>query len=254
MAAENHGNPHTWKPARCGGKAPADLDGRAPAALGEFRPPHRPRRGRDARQPALAMRSRRSGRAALLVAVLMLAVNWFGDSLDGTLARVRQHERPRYGFYVDHVLDAIGILFLIGRARRGRIHEPGPRGRVPAGVLSPHDRDRARHARARHFQDLVLEVRSDRTADPARRRHAAVAPLAVEHDRRTPPAAVRHWRDGWRHRGAADVHHRGNRNTRSCIALEPMPDTGAVASRDRGARSRNAPLQRRAADVGLTLQ
>ena len=51
---------------------------------------------------------------ALLGVVLLLAVNWFGDSLDGTLARVRGHERPRYGFYVDHVLDALGILFLIG--------------------------------------------------------------------------------------------------------------------------------------------
>ena len=51
---------------------------------------------------------------ALAVVVLLLAVNWFGDSLDGTLARVRRRERPRYGFYVDHVLDAAGILFLVG--------------------------------------------------------------------------------------------------------------------------------------------
>src|SRR5437870_7516973 len=43
--------------------------------------------------------------ASLLAAITLLAVNWFGDSLDGTLARVRRHERPRYGFYVDHVLD-----------------------------------------------------------------------------------------------------------------------------------------------------
>jgi phosphatidylglycerophosphate synthase len=50
---------------------------------------------------------------ALVAAVVLLAVNWYGDSLDGTLARVRRHERPRYGFYVDHVLDALGILFLI---------------------------------------------------------------------------------------------------------------------------------------------
>src|SRR6187551_3558062 len=50
--------------------------------------------------------------AALWGVVLMLCVNWFGDSLDGTLARVRHHERPRYGFYVDHVLDAVGILFI----------------------------------------------------------------------------------------------------------------------------------------------
>jgi archaetidylinositol phosphate synthase len=51
---------------------------------------------------------------ALVAVVALLAVNWFGDSLDGTLARVRRHERPRYGFYVDHVLDALGVLFLIG--------------------------------------------------------------------------------------------------------------------------------------------
>jgi phosphatidylglycerophosphate synthase len=51
--------------------------------------------------------------SALVFVVVLLAVNWFGDSLDGTLARVRHEERPRYGFYVDHVLDAVGILFLI---------------------------------------------------------------------------------------------------------------------------------------------
>jgi len=50
----------------------------------------------------------------LVLVVFFLAVNWFGDSLDGTLARVRQHQRPRYGFYVDHVVDAVGTLFLIG--------------------------------------------------------------------------------------------------------------------------------------------
>jgi phosphatidylglycerophosphate synthase len=50
--------------------------------------------------------------AALAAAVGLLAVNWFGDSLDGTLARVRHHERPRYGFYVDHVLDVLCILFV----------------------------------------------------------------------------------------------------------------------------------------------
>jgi phosphatidylglycerophosphate synthase len=47
-------------------------------------------------------------------AVLSLAVNWFGDSLDGTLARVRHQERPRYGFYVDHMVDCAGVLFLWG--------------------------------------------------------------------------------------------------------------------------------------------
>ena len=49
---------------------------------------------------------------ALWVVVAALAVNWFGDSLDGTVARVRHVERPRYGFYVDHVLDIVGATFL----------------------------------------------------------------------------------------------------------------------------------------------
>jgi phosphatidylglycerophosphate synthase len=53
-------------------------------------------------------------RRALIGVILALAVNWFGDSLDGTLARVRNRLRPRYGFYVDHVTDAIGTFFLIG--------------------------------------------------------------------------------------------------------------------------------------------
>jgi len=52
--------------------------------------------------------------AGLLIAVAGLAINWFGDSLDGTLARVRRHQRPRYGFYVDHVVDAAGAVFLLG--------------------------------------------------------------------------------------------------------------------------------------------
>ena len=50
----------------------------------------------------------------LPLVVVALALNWFGDSLDGTLARVRNHQRPRYGFYVDHVIDILGMLFLLG--------------------------------------------------------------------------------------------------------------------------------------------
>lgn len=55
-----------------------------------------------------------AGGGALLMVLPLLAVNWFGDSLDGTLARVRRQERPRYGYYVDHVLDAIGFAALFG--------------------------------------------------------------------------------------------------------------------------------------------
>jgi phosphatidylglycerophosphate synthase len=62
--------------------------------------------------------------AAMLAAIAMLAVNWFGDSLDGTVARVRHHERPRYGFYVDHVLDVVGILCLLAGFALGGIMTP----------------------------------------------------------------------------------------------------------------------------------
>jgi phosphatidylglycerophosphate synthase len=59
---------------------------------------------------ALASRNR----FALLGAVVCLALNWLGDSLDGTLARVRQRLRPRYGFYVDHMVDSFGAIALMG--------------------------------------------------------------------------------------------------------------------------------------------
>jgi archaetidylinositol phosphate synthase len=58
-----------------------------------------------------------SSPGALWLASLFIALNWLGDSLDGTLARFRDRQRPRYGFYVDHVVDAIGTLALfIGMA------------------------------------------------------------------------------------------------------------------------------------------
>jgi archaetidylinositol phosphate synthase len=56
----------------------------------------------------------RFDRIALLFGILFLALNWLGDSLDGTLARVRNRQRPRYGFYVDHISDSIAALFLMG--------------------------------------------------------------------------------------------------------------------------------------------
>ena len=49
----------------------------------------------------------------LIAAIGFLALNWLGDSLDGTLARVRNQQRPRYGFYVDHMLDSIGSVALM---------------------------------------------------------------------------------------------------------------------------------------------
>jgi archaetidylinositol phosphate synthase len=55
----------------------------------------------------------RYDRRWLLWGILFLAINWFGDSLDGTVARFRNRQRPRYGFYVDHVIDAVGSTVLM---------------------------------------------------------------------------------------------------------------------------------------------
>lgn len=49
----------------------------------------------------------------LWLAILGLAINWFGDSLDGSLARYHKAERPRYGFFIDHVTDTLNIAFIV---------------------------------------------------------------------------------------------------------------------------------------------
>ena len=56
----------------------------------------------------------RSNNLFLHVVNVCLLLNWVGDSLDGTLARHRNRQRPRYGFYVDHILDTFSMSFLFG--------------------------------------------------------------------------------------------------------------------------------------------
>jgi archaetidylinositol phosphate synthase len=75
-------------------------------------------------------------RRMLLLGIFFLAVNWFGDSLDGTLARHRNRLRPRYGFYVDHMVDAFGILCLVaGFALSGYMSLPVAMGFLVAYYL-----------------------------------------------------------------------------------------------------------------------
>jgi phosphatidylglycerophosphate synthase len=65
----------------------------------------------------------RFNRYMLLLVILCIAINWLGDSLDGTLARVRRRQRPRYGFYVDHIVDVFGsIALMCGLACSGFLH------------------------------------------------------------------------------------------------------------------------------------
>src|SRR6195256_6495821 len=74
-----------------------------------------------------------SGQKPLMLHLVNVCIflNWFGDSLDGTLARYRDRQRPRYGFYVDHIIDTFGTMFLIfGLALSGYMTE-----RVAAALL-----------------------------------------------------------------------------------------------------------------------
>jgi archaetidylinositol phosphate synthase len=71
------------------------------------------------------------GAWTLLLASFFLVLNWLGDSLDGTLARVRDQQRPRYGFYVDHIADTFGALgLMLGLAVSGYVHW-----QIAAGML-----------------------------------------------------------------------------------------------------------------------
>src|SRR4051795_7220315 len=60
----------------------------------------------------IAYQATNADHAWLWVASALLVVHWFGDSLDGTLARVRGIERPRYGYYLDHLVDAISTALI----------------------------------------------------------------------------------------------------------------------------------------------
>ena len=63
--------------------------------------------------------------AGASLVVLCLALNWFGDSLDGTVARVRDQQRPRYGYYVDHVIDLAGTALLFAGLAASGYMSPG---------------------------------------------------------------------------------------------------------------------------------
>jgi phosphatidylglycerophosphate synthase len=78
----------------------------------------------------------RYDRRALLLVIVCIALNWLGDSLDGTLARVRHQQRSRYGFYVDHMVDVFGsIALMCGLGCSGLAHWPTAIGMLVAFLL-----------------------------------------------------------------------------------------------------------------------
>ena len=59
----------------------------------------------------------------LWLSSLGFVINWYGDSLDGTLARVRNRQRPLYGYYLDHTVDAINeVIMFVGAGLSGLVH------------------------------------------------------------------------------------------------------------------------------------
>ncbi|MEQ1913192.1 MAG: CDP-alcohol phosphatidyltransferase family protein, partial [Vicinamibacterales bacterium] len=72
---------------------------------------------------------------AAAAVIISLTANWFGDSLDGTVARVRRQQRPRYGFYVDHVIDIAGTTMLVAGLALSGLMNPMVALAVLAGFL-----------------------------------------------------------------------------------------------------------------------
>jgi len=108
-----------------------------------------------------------------------LMANWFGDSLDGTVARVRGQQRPRYGYYVDHVIDLIGTTALMaGLALSGWMNPLMAGAVATAYLLVCAEAYLATHATAT-FTMSFSRIRPDRIADShchrgaESRRHAA---------------------------------------------------------------------------------
>ena len=130
---------------------------------------------------AFATMGTRPWSAAALAAALL--VNWFGDSLDGTLARVRDRQRPRYGYYVDHVIDLAGTAVLLA-GMGARAHVAARRDRRPRRLLVSAEVCLATHVRG-VFKMTFLGVgptgsASSAVSVAAARRRPMVSPFGME--------------------------------------------------------------------------
>ena len=101
-----------------------DRDRQAPAALAHLGSPDAARAVLAAAPPALAFSAIPETPWGAPCLALALAANWFGDSLDGTVARVRAQQRPRYGYYVDHVIDLAGTAALLAGMGASGLMQP----------------------------------------------------------------------------------------------------------------------------------
>ena len=139
-------------------------------------------------------------RYALLLVCVCLVLNWLGDSLDGTLARVRRQQRPRYGFYVDHMVDIFGATALMcGLGFSGFLHWQTAMAMLVAFLLLSGESYLATYTLS-VLSALAGSVRSHGDSHSADHRKPGAAANPVLHDIRIPDPAVRPGRDHRRRR------------------------------------------------------
>ena len=209
-------------------EADVDLAGGADARARQLGSPDGAGARRDARRRPVVLAGERHARRARCSSSSVSPINWFGDSLDGTLARVRQHQRPRYGYYVDHVVDAFGALFLFGGLALSGYMSPAIALRPAARLFHAVDRGLPRDAQRRHVQDQLLQDGPDRAAHPARDRQPRAARPSERDDLRRhasgcSTSAARSASPACSSRSSS---RRGTRNTRTLYRAEPIPARG----------------------------
>ena len=167
----------------------------------------------------------------LWMTVVALAANWFGDSLDGTVARVRRTERPRYGFYVDHVVDILGITALFAGLASSPYMSAVIALTRTRGIPARLGRSIPRDCRPPRLPDVVRRHRSDGTAHSSRGRGAGSSRRPARHTRqpgRLPPLRHGRRRGDRRPGGGARGRHRAEH-----VRPEPAGATASCAGRPR---------------------
>ena len=151
----------------------------------------------------------RYDRRALLLVIVCMALNWLGDSLDGTLARVRRQQRPRYGFYVDHMVDIFGSVALMGGLGcSGLLHWQTAMAMLVAFLLLSGESYLATYTLS-CFQLSQGIVWADGDSDSADRWESGAAAESVRDAVRASDAAVRSGRSDC---GGGDVRDGGDRD------------------------------------------
>ncbi len=192
-AASTSRSRHRSRSAPCNGWPSAPPAGSAPTSSPCSASPRR-------LPPALCYALSRYNRYALLGVILCLALNWLGDSLDGTLARVRQQQRPRYGFYVDHMVDIFGsVALMCGLGCSGFLHWQTAIAMLVAFLLLSSESYLATYTLS-CFRALAGPLRPHRDSHPAHHRQPRAAAQSVLDALRPHDAALRSWRSDRRRR------------------------------------------------------